>query len=238
MDIVNMDSCGHEEIVDGCCFKCGLTISESDFLFTSTYTSLHGRVTPNSHLGFEKDLALIDIPEEIKSWILAKVGAAPKKTHRMGCRVRILFAYIYIANLQIGYNFMPEELIEKTKIQKKLITKALQLSSGIDSIQLPQGEGDIITAPLVVITPISYLMKYLEPINLENHYDNVKQLAEKALLNDEFLYEISPKWVAIAIIKCYIDFNSIDVPNFYRKFKSDASSIKKCIIKVRNALSV
>lgn len=236
----HVEECLHETVENGSCNICGLDISSSGsyLSYHEDYSASHQRSTPVSTLGFDKDLADKNIPTEIKAWVLQKAGMAPKRIHRLGCRQRILFAYVYLGYMQFNYTFEPEKVAELLGIDKSQWGGALQLVSGISSTQLPQAKVDTITAPLHIVSPLTYLDSVLTTLKMEAHKAKVIELATKALEKDPLLYEEQPKRMAVAFLKYYLDTNNMSVPKFHTYYSMTAVSIKACVGKIQAALRV
>ena len=213
--------CTHTDIENNKCLNCGIIFKNKNDTKIS------------KKINFEKELLLYDLPLEIKQWVVQKSSLAQKRITRMGCRSQILFAYLYLAYIDLGYeNFMPEELMETLKISKKNVGNALKLVSGIGSFPLPQYKDDILIANLIIISPIIYLKKNLTKLNKLEYYDNIYEYMTEKLKNNELLYEENPNLMCISFIKNYFDQKTIKIVKFHTIFNKTQSAIKKCIQKI------
>ncbi|CAH6418736.1 Hypothetical protein POVN_LOCUS457 [uncultured virus] len=240
--LLHIVECPHEYIHLGTCEDCGLAMSSSGSHLSheTEYTSSHQRAAPRSTLGFDKDLADKNFPAEIKAWVLQKAGSAPKQIHRMGKRDQILFAYVYLAYLQLQYPIKPEEIMSELGIKKTEISAAVQLASGIASMTLPQSEQDMITAPMNVVSPIRYIPEVVAVLsnipNLKEHQPHITAIAEAALKKDQSLYEERPKHMAVGFLKYYLDRLGYHVPKFYSHFNMTSASINSYVRKIQKIM--
>lgn len=216
---------GNNEYCDYCVL-CGHAISTTFKEPTPT------RLPPSKTVNFEKELSVISIPSEIKQWVIRKSSLAKKQINRMGCRKQILFAYIYLAYLDLEYlDFKPNKLIDILNISKKNVGLALKYASGISSLLLPQSEDDKLTSSLVVISPSIYIYEILEKINKLEHFPNLKGTCDMLLEKNELLYEENPELMALAIVKHYFDILNVKLYKYHSHFKKTQSVIKTCIKK-------
>lgn len=226
----NMENCVHETVEAGTCMECGLLISGASFLsHDEEYSNSHQRSTNAAPLGFEKELKDKNIPERVKTWVLENNILAPKRIHRMKNREYMLLANVYLGYIALGYDIQPEKIAENLGISYTRWNKALKLSSGTSSVPLPQNSSNTIIASVVVISPVSYIeerVKILEPIvnNIVEHIPNIKKCMEEALKTDQLLYEEKPTWVAIGMLKAYLDYYKVVVPSFYTHFNTPINS--------------
>ena len=200
------------------------------------YSVSHQRATPVSTMGLEKDLEGKNLPQEIKALVLQMAGSAPKSIYRMGCRSRLLFAYVYLAYLRLDYVFEPEKVAAILGIDKSQWSAALLLASGISSTPLPQSRTETITAPMNVVSPITYFDSLLPLVKMQTYRSQITDLAKKALEIDPLLYEEQPRRMAVAFIKYFLDTNQMSIPKFHTYFNMTAASIKTCVNKISAAL--
>jgi len=213
--------CTHNDIENNICLNCGTTL----------YKKTENKISKN--INFEKELSKLEIPLDIKQWVVKKSSLAKKQINRMGCRKQILFAYLYLAYLDLGYkNFIPEDLADILKISKKNIGISLKYVSGIASTLLPQYVEDTIVASLVIISPKVYLKKNLEKIEKIEYYNEIENYIEEKLIKNELLYEENPNLMCISLIKNFFDEKEIKIFKFYLNFDKTQSAIKKCIQKI------
>ncbi len=237
-DLSHIENCTHELVEEGSCLECGLAITGdgSHMQREEEYSTSHQRAAAVSTMGFEKDLEGKDLPPEIKAWVLRMAAAAPKHTLRMASRDRRLFAYVYLAYLELGYPLEPEKIATTLGIDKSQLPEALRLASGISPTPLPQSHNNPVTAPMVVLSPVAYLDDALAVLKMEVYKDTIQALMEKALVRDPLLYEERPKWMAVAIIKYYLDLNGASMVKFHDHFGMTATSVKGCVAKIQGAL--
>jgi hypothetical protein len=147
---------------------------------TSSYSEFHSHSDVNIIQPFENDLKSLSIPDEIKHLVVKLALSCPKETHRMGVRRQQLFSYIYLAYLQLGYNFDPDLVINELKMSKREINMALRIISGTSSseISLPAGEqeGEVISAPIVVISPMIYIEEICKNNNLLEQLSKLEKI--------------------------------------------------------------
>jgi hypothetical protein len=216
--------CKHNFITDGHCIDCGELGYEIDN-YQSKSLNEH---TNNTVKSFEKDLYKINgLSQDIKNWVLKKIYGLNMKICRKDNRRKILFAYIYMAHIMLGYVFEPEIVSKMIGLSSRKLNLSLKLVSGISCIKLPQKQEDNIIIPMVILSPISYILENLKLINIEHMYDEIKIYAINLLNDYPMLYENRPKSMAVAIIKQYLSITNTYVPNFNSIFKS-ISTLKNC----------
>jgi len=212
-------SCNHEIIENNCCKECGCHFEKYGESSKRAYVI-------KKNINFEKELSTLEIPSEIKQWVIRKSSLSKHQISRMGCRMQILFAYLYLAYIDLKYeNFKPEELGKILNISNKNIGIALKYVSGIGSSFLPQNDDDIMTASVIVISPLIYIESNLIKINKIEYKSIIEDYCKKLLNNNELLYEENPDLMAIAIIKNYFDKNNIKIFKFHTFFSKTQASI-------------
>lgn len=213
--------CTHSDVENKRCLNCGITL----------VVKKESKISKN--INFEKELSVYDLPIDVKQWVVKKSSLAKKQINRMGCRKQILFAYLYLAYLDLKYeNFVPEDLVDILKISKKNIGISLKYVSGIASSLLPQYSEDTITYNLVIVSPISYLKNILNKLKKDEDYNKIKEYIEKELNENDLLYEENPQLMCISFVKNYYDINGQKIIKFYTNFNKTQSAIKKCIQKI------
>lgn len=219
------DNCTHKSIFEGVCNDCGLEISGCHIDMTSSYSEYHSHSDSIMIKPFEQDLKNLSIPDEVKNLVIQLAMSCPKETHRMGVRRQHLFSFIYLAYLQLGYKFDHNKLVEELKMTKREINMALRIVSGTSSIDisLPAGskEGEVMSAPVVVISPIVYIEDICKANNLTHLFDDIYTESKKMLEKNKVLLEFNPKHMAIALVKYYINQKDKIEPGFgkiYTKF--------------------
>jgi hypothetical protein len=113
---------------------------------------------------------------------------------------------------------------------KREINMSLRVISGTSSsdISLPAGEraGEVLTAPVVVITPVDFIEDICKSNNLSPQLDEITNHAKKILEKNKILYEFNPKHIAIALIKHFLIQSKITIPKFAK-----ANGISESILK-------
>jgi len=230
------ENCKHETITDGICLSCGLEIEESRIDMTCSYSNLHPHSDGSNVQPFENDLRSLSIPDEIKNLVIKLALSCSKETHRMGVRRQQLFAYIYFAYLQLGYIFDPDRIMEELKMSKRETNMALRIISGTSSseISLPimNEEGDTLSAPVVVFSPIQYIEDFCKENNLLHLCEDIKIHSKKVLEKNEFLFEEKPKHIAVVLIKHFLRHNDINIPKFAKNNGVSESIVKKHMVKI------
>ena len=239
-----MESCKHSNIYDGACVECGMevygTSSGTHIEMNSKYSEHHSYVDSNSNQPFETDLKTLNIPTEIKALVMNLASSCPRETHRMGVRRQQLFAYIYLAYLQLGFKFDPEKLREEMKMTQREVNMALRIISGTSSVDIPlptTENAEPISAPVVVISPLVYIEDVCELNGIKEHINNVSELTKVILEKNKLLFEYNPKHVAVAIVKYYLSTIGVNVPKFVKNNGISDSILKQHIGKIVKALS-
>jgi hypothetical protein len=233
----HFENCIHDTIFEGICTDCGLEIEGNYIDLTSSYSEFHSHTDSSSVQPFENDLKNLSIPDEIKHLVIQLAMSCPKETHRMGVRRQQLFSYIYLAYLQLGYKFDPDKVIEELGMTKREINMALRIISGTSSseISLPSGgeDGEVISAPVVVISPIIYIEDICKDNNLTEHNSEILEYARFTLEKNKILYEFNPKHIAIALVKNYMNINKISIPKFAKANGISESILKQHINRIK-----
>jgi hypothetical protein len=222
------EKCTHKTIFEGVCNDCGMEISGCHIDMTSSYSEFHSHTDTLTIKPFEQDLKNLSIPDEIKNLVIQLAMSCPKETHRMGVRRQQLFSYIYLAYLQLGYKFDHNKITEELKMTKREINMALRIVSGTSSadISLPAGnkEGEVLSAPVVVISPIIYIEDICKNNNLNHLYEEIHSESKKLLDINKTLLEFNPKHMAIALVKHYINQKDKTEPGFAKLFSKFAKN--------------
>lgn len=244
-ELDDSDSCAHTTIECGACLECGLCISDtgSYISYEESYSNAHQRSTTVSSLGFEKDLKKLDLPMNIKSFVLTWAMNAPKKIFKGTRRNQVLFAAIYLAYLNLGCEFKPESINDQIKLSLPEMQKAMQIASGICkgvNLNATVNEKPIInTAPVVAITPLRYLDEakpYFDRNNITNHLDNLKEFMTYVLDKRPMLMEKDPRKMAIAFIKYYLTFTGIQTTGLMNEFNVQSTSIRRFYVQIEEAV--
>lgn len=232
------ESCTHDHIVDGSCSNCGLDFEGSNIDMTSSYSEYHSHTDSYVAQPFENDLKSLSIPDEVKNFVIRLALACPKETHRMGVRRQQLFSYILFAYLQLGYTFEPDKIIEEMKMTKRETNMALRIVSGTSStkISLPlvSEDGDVLSAPVVVISPIVYIENLCEENNLMENYSEILEHSRSILEKNRGLLDYNPKHMAITLIKHYLKQKGINIPKFAKNNGISESILKQHMNRIVN----
>jgi hypothetical protein len=228
-----MQDCEHRDIYEGVCNDCGMEVygtSTGTFIdMKSSYSEYHSYVDNVSIQPFETDLKSIDIPDEVKNLVMSLASSCSRETHRMGVRRQQLFSYIYLAYLQLGFNFDPERIRKEMKMSQREINMALRIISGTSSIDIPlpvSEHSEPLSAPVVVISPIIYIDEVCATNNISQFKTEIIQLAKDILEKNKMLLEYNPKHISIAIVKHYMNLKNISVQKF-SKINGISDSILK-----------
>jgi hypothetical protein len=233
---MDFDNCKHEHISEGTCDFCGLEVG-SYLDMESSYSENH-KYEAAAQQPFESDLKNLNIPEEVKCVVYKMAQTCPRETHRMGVRKQQIFAFIYIAYLQLGYKFDPQNIITELKMSQRETNMALRIISGTSSaeISLPlnENDGEVLSAPVVVISPTHFLEDICKFNNLQDHHVEIMKVAKQILATKKILLEFNPKDVALAIVKYYMNLNDLSISKFAKNNKISDSILKKHISRIQS----
>lgn len=227
-------NCQHDDVEDGTCMFCGTSM---EYTTMDEYSTCHSSI-PTTTAEFEKDLAkLPDIPECIKRGVINAVTMAPKHICRMSRRDQKLYSYIILEYIYQDIPFDPSKIARMMNLSRTSIGEASKLLACISGNKLPQSDTNIKRrAPMIVINPITCIDDNLKLLGMIEHSERITAIAVDILAADKFLYEESPRLVAITLIKYYCDINNIVIKKFHSYFdKITSISIKKCLILVTEA---
>jgi hypothetical protein len=234
-----MESCSHANIYDGVCLECGMevygTSNGTHIEMSSKYSEHHSYVDSNNSQPFEADLKSLNLPTEIKAMVMNLANSCPRETHRMGVRRQQLFAYIYLAYLQLGFDFDPEKLRTDMKMTQREVNMALRIISGTSSVDIPlptNEDSEPISAPVVVISPIIYIEEVCKHNNVLSHKDEIMKLAKFVLSKNRILLEYNPKHVAVSIVRYYLNSISINIPKYVKSNGISDSIMKQHLVRI------
>ncbi len=229
------DTCKHTYIDDGVCQDCGLEVGVYIDM-ESTYSDHHQYSNPNNIQPFEADLKSLSISDEVKNLVYKMAMSCRKETHRMGVRKQQIFSFIYFAYLQLGYTFDPEKIIKELGMTQRETNMALRIISGTSAsdIPLPMNEaaGEVLSAPVVVISPALYIDEICKENKLEEHCEEISKLTKEILDKNKLLFEFNPKHVALAITKHYMNLNDIVISKFAKLNGISDSILKQHITRI------
>jgi hypothetical protein len=230
------DTCKHTYIEDGTCQLCGLDIGGVYIDMDASYSEHHQFSSSSSLQPFEADLKNLSISDEVKNLVYKMAMSCRKETHRMGVRKQQIFSFIYFAYLQLGYNFDPEKIIKELGMTQRETNMALRIISGTSAsdIPLPLNEeaGEVLSAPVVVISPILYINEICKENDLEKYTEEISKLAKETLDKNKLLFEFNPKHVALAIVKHYMNLNAIVISKFAKVNGISDSILKQHITRI------
>ena len=234
-----MESCSHANIYDGVCLECGMevygTSNGTHIEMSSKYSEHHSYVDSNNSQPFETDLKSLNLPTEIKAMVMNLANSCPRETHRRGVRRQQLFAYIYLAYLQLGFDFDPEKLRTDMKMTQREVNMALRIISGTSSVDIPlptNEDSEPISAPVVVISPIIYIEDVCKHNNVLDHKDEVMKLAKFVLSKNKILLEYNPKHVAVSIVRYYLNSININIPKYVKSNGISDSIMKQHLVRI------
>ena len=234
-----MESCEHANIYDGVCLECGMevygTSNGTHIEMSSKYSEHHSYIDANNMQPFEADLKALNLPTEIKAMVMNLANSCPRETHRMGVRRQQLFAYIYLAYLQLGFKFDPEKLRIDMKMTQREVNMALRIISGTSSVDIPlptNDDSEPISAPVVVISPMIYIEEVCEFNNVMGHKDEIMNLAKFVLDKNKILLEYNPKHVAVSIVKYYLASINVNIPKYVKNNGISDSILKQHIVRI------
>jgi hypothetical protein len=210
MDL-EIQNCTHLNVYDNVCSNCGLCMVSScqsiDLNDNYSNSNVKVKFTKNN---YELELKDKDFPEEIKSWVYKISNKSENTIHKLSYKEKILFAYVYLAYLELEYNFDPIEIIEKLGMKKKDIKSGIKLASGMSSKILPQCNYTHVTSPLVIISPLFFVKEQLEKLDYIKYIDDITLLIEDLLNENQLLLEEKPNIVSLAVIKFYM-INNLNI---------------------------
>ena len=226
-----LQNCKHQNVFEGICMdcrlhmiSCGMHIDNEEDFSTS-----HMRKNNKKLPSFERDLMNSDFPDEVKKWVYNTYNS--EKT-RVGGKEAILFAYIYLAHLQLELDFKPENIASKLNTTKKQVKDGMKIASGMTSKILHAKNVNSIIAPLVVITPLIFIDDQLKQLDLFKYSDLIKEFTAKILKLNSLLYEEKPNLMSLAFIKYYFTKYHPDIlgkTKIHILFKVSLSNLEGCL---------
>jgi hypothetical protein len=115
---------------------------------------------------------------------------------------------------------------------------ALRIISGTSSaeISLPlnENDGEVLSVPVVVISPTHFLEDICIFNNLQDHQGEIMKVAKQILATKKILLEFNPKDVALAIVKYYMNLNDLSISKFAKNNKISDSILKKHISRIQS----
>lgn len=231
----DVDTCLHACVENGICTACDLLIQEisnSKYEFSNKHQK-----NSKTTLNFQKDLELIgeELPTPIKEWVISAATSGKKTIHRMGCRKQVLYAYIYLAYVSLGYDIIdPKKLMAIVKLDKKDLGNAIKYICGTGKHKLPLSPADSISLSYIIIPPEMFLFEHLQLLGpqFEHYYDELEAFENQLLENNNSLYNEDPYLISKSIIKYFFEIKEIKIDvSKNNSFFGDISisAIKNCI---------
>jgi hypothetical protein len=220
----NIDTCIHENAIHGICPECGLCLggasSGTHMDMNMEFTQSHQYSGSVEAAYFEKDVKGLNIPETVKALVVEMAATNDQEIHRMGVRRQQLFSYIYLAYLRLGMAFDPTNVSNELKMNQREVNLAVRMISATSSVNipLPRENNNVVTAPIVVLSPINYIEDVCMRNGLQNHVNHVKEVAQRVLKASSSLLEQKPTHIAVAIVKYYMQINSITTIKNFAQF--------------------
>jgi len=235
MDVLKPE-CVHSYGEDFFCMKCGV-----ELLFkidNHNMSDINHFINKSEKIfSFEKELEVLDIPDNVKQQIIILSHNSNIIT-RKAPRKRLLYNYAYIAYLQLDLKFDPKKLGDTIGLKDCDYNQAIGLISGANNKYF--SNDDRIVVPMFIKSPCDYLKSIIDKLN-----DNIKfkidiesltEKLQKALDSDKMLYENNPEYVAIAMIKYQLDLDGVKIPKFCTTLGISGVIVKKQIEAIKLAL--
>jgi hypothetical protein len=235
----NIDTCIHENAIHGICPECGLclagTSSGTHMDMNMEFTQSHQYSGSVEAAYFEKDVKGLNIPESVKALVVEMAASNDQEIHRMGVRRQQLFSYIYLAYLKLNMPFDPTRIADQLMMNQREVNLAVRMISATSSVNipLPRENNNVVTAPIVVLSPINYIEDVCIRNGLQNHVNQVKEVAQRVLKASSSLLEQKPTHIAVAIVKYYMQINSITtMRNFAQLNGLSTATLKQKVAEV------
>ena len=220
-DSKSEDDCNHTINDEGVCTKCGM--------MTGSFSSEEQSSQKTRYRSFEPDLAKLSFDQDIKSEVIRIASSVSvDQIHRMGKRTTQLFVYLYLAHLRLRGSIEPQKIAEELKMTEKQLNEATKIVSGVSNtpMPLPKIDGEILSAPVVIISPLAYLNSLCMMLGINDTCSKIKDFGAKIISKNPLLLEQSPDQVAIGIIKYYMETHNIVNLRFLSIVKRSDNTVK------------
>jgi 2-phospho-L-lactate transferase/gluconeogenesis factor (CofD/UPF0052 family) len=146
----------------------------------------------------------------------------------MGKRKTQLFVYLYLAHLRLRGSIEPQKIADELKMTEKQLNEATKIVSGVSNtpMPLPKVDGETLSAPVVVISPLSYLNSLCMILGINDTCSKIKEFGAKIISKNPMLLESAPDQVAIGIVKYYMETHNIVNLRFLSLVKRSDNTVK------------
>jgi hypothetical protein len=213
------ETCEHDCLDGHVCVACGLTLENIQLTLTDfDHSKHHLRFRNYRPKNFEKDLAALKLSDDILFWIHDKVAQAPKAIFKPETRVKLIFAYVYLAHLHLGKPLDPWQLATMVGLSRGDIDDSLKIVSGISSWSTHNSQTGSLAAAVVVLTPEMCLESFGQQLDIPDlHLVEMKRLARLLIERNELLLDEDPKKMAIGILRYYYEFYALPFSQLSRQ---------------------
>lgn len=223
----SIETCIHDNIENGCCLSCGLSVNNYLEVDESDYSRQHQRPKQSNNSALERDINAMNLDQDILEWVSNRIYNTSKSMYKQATRNNIIFGLIYMAHLHLGKSFDPESLSIKMCMKKSDVEIALSLVSGMNPRVTPCNQEGM-AIPLAVISPSTIIGAMCEELNIPvQHTLLIEDISRVCIKSNRLLLEENPRKVSIGIIKYYCDLHNIKFSATGLQNKITSSDIRK-----------
>lgn len=205
-----LDECQHDYIYNHVCINCGLSI-ESDVLIRNDvdHSKYNQRSKTIIETDLERDIKETGYDEIIINWIFNNLLRSHKPICKLESnRQKIIFAYIYLAHLNLGRSFNPWEIASQFKLCRNDTDDAIKIVSGISSNHKLNMQTSGFAASIVIIMPTSLVEGLANKLGLNiNMINDIKNILDVVIQKDQTLLQRDPQKIAAGGIRYYYEIN-------------------------------
>ncbi len=235
-NFTTLDNCEHDVIIEGFCDNCGLEVGpridmESNFIDNYMIS------TRNEPKNYNTEINKIDVSEQVKTVISESLNKTDRSVKGV-TRELDVFCHAYLASAELN-ELQPEKALKSLNITSKNLNKSLRIISGTDKKVIKDNEGQVITCPIVSISPIECLKEICTKIEyLKPHQDDIQKLIQTMLRKSPTLLNEKPKHIAIGFIKCYCKRKKIPIKDFIGQMDISEATINQYSSKINKLIDM
>lgn len=225
------DECEHLYIRDGCCELCGIELDPRQEVAESPDANGQ-RANP-----YSRDLAILDVPLEVKSWIMQVSQDTQCPSSRKSSHRKNLFVYLYIAYNNFGLLFDAEGIGRQLELEPEDQRLSYRIASGMQrsehqvAVQMPVC---IIYASRHIDKQASHVVTLYE--FRPDQLFRMREFSDRLSRCYEALYDENPIALAAAILRVFFDLNKLNARGFEKLVRLTPNYLKGIVQKVYEAI--
>jgi len=206
-----IENCPHEYCTEGYCTACGLETGPK-IEFSGGFSDSHIKAKSTSEQSYQREIERVDgLSKELKETVVNKLNQNMKNS-RESSRVQNVFCEVYVSGAKKG-ELKPDNVVRCLHMNGRNLNKSLRVLSGTSPKTVKDEEGEVITMPIVSISPIDCIDDICDKIDkqgkIKAHVDTIRELISKAIDKYPHLLNERPKHVAAGFVKYYCQLHKL-----------------------------